>query len=144
MKFWKSFSKHAVLKQFFFVVALFAILIPIAIWDSDTQVKVSFTDTQVNVRSDRYNMSILYDDIATAELVLIPEPGEKVQDGFDNDIIRCGVWNNDTWGEYIICADLDTTYCVVARLHDGRILVFSQKDAETTESLHKTLVSYLK
>ena len=144
MKFWKSFSKRAVLKQLFFVIALFAILIPIAIWDSDTQVKVNFGETQVTVRSDRYNMTILYDDIVTAELVQMPDAGEKVQDGFDNDILICGVWRNDTWGEYTICADRDTAYCVVARLQDGRILVFSQKDDETTQELHKTLVSYLK
>ena len=141
MKFWKSFSKRAVLKQLFFVIALFAILIPIAIWDSDTQVKVNFGETQVSVRSDRYNMTILYDDIATAELVQMPDAGEKVQDGFDNDILRCGVWTNETWGEYTICADRDTASCVLVTLKDGRVFVFSQKDDSTTEQLYETLLT---
>jgi len=141
MNFWKSFPKKDVLKQLFFVLALFAVLIPIAIWDSDTQVKVSFSDTQVTARSDKYTLMIPYEDIALAELAPMAEPGEKVQDGFDNDILRCGVWTNETWGEYTICADRDTASCVLVTLKDGRVFVFSQKDDSTTEQLYETLLT---
>ena len=55
MKFWQAFSKKEVLKQLFFVLALFAILIPVAIWDSDTQVKISFTDTVIKAKSDKFS-----------------------------------------------------------------------------------------
>ena len=97
MNFWKSFSKKAVLRQMFFVLALFAILIPIAIWDSGTQVKVRFYDEDMMVKSDRYTMTVRYDQIDYAELTELAEPGEKVQDGFDNDIVRTGTWRNDVW-----------------------------------------------
>ena len=144
MKFWKSFSKTAVLKQFFFVLALFAILIPIALWDSGTQVKVRFYDDEVNVKSDRYNMTVRYDLIADAELAELAEPGEKVLDGFDNDIVRTGTWKNETWGEYSINADPDTSVCVKMTLTDGRIFVFSCKDDAKTEELYKTLMTHLR
>lgn len=143
MKFWKSFSKQAVLKQLFFVLALFVILIPLAIWDSDTQVKVSFDNDSVDVYSDKYNMNIPYDLIASAELADLAEPGEKVEDGWDNDIIRTGKWINDTWGEYYIVADLDTSNCIVMHLNDGRIFVFSSKDNQKTATHFETLQTHL-
>ena len=143
MKFWKTFSKRAVLKQMFFGIALFAILIPIAIWDSNTQVKVSFDTEAVYVSSDKYSMNIHYADIASAELAALAEPGEKVQDGYDNDILRAGVWTNDAWGEYIIVADLDATTCILLKLEDGRTLVFNRKNDKTTAEIYETLLTYL-
>ena len=143
MKFWKSFSKQAVLRQLVFVLVLFAILIPMAIWDSNTQVKVSFDTSYVYVSSDKYSMNISYEDIASAELADLAEPGEKVEDGFDNDILRAGVWYNDTWGEYIIVADLDASNCVVLHLEDGRTLVFSKKNDKATAEVYETLLTYL-
>ena len=142
MKFRELFS-HRSITQLIFVLVLFAILIPIAIWDSNTQVKVDFYDTDLSIRSDKYSMSVTYGDIVSAELADLAEPGEKVEDGFDNDIIRTGVWSNDTWGEYYICADLDATNCVVLQLTDGRIFVFSCKNNETTAEYYEQLLPHL-
>ena len=143
MKFWQSFSKKAVLRQLFFVLALFAVLIPMAFWDSDTQVKVSFESSSVYIRSDKYSMTIPYNIIDSAELADLEEPGEKVEDGFDNDIIRTGVWKNDTWGEYRIVADLDADNCIVIHLNDGRVFVFSCKNNSKTAEIYEDLQTYL-
>ena len=140
MKFRDYFS----LKHILFAVALFALLIPIAIRDSDTQVKVRFDDTSVYVNSDRFGMTVGYDLIASAALEPMGDPGEKAdEDAFDNDIVRTGLWTNGSWGEYNICADLDTGNCVVMYLHDGRVFVFSQKNDATTQEAYETLQSHL-
>ena len=144
MKFWKSFSKKAVLRQFFFVLALFALLIPVAIWDSGTQVKVKFYAEDFRIKSDRYTMTVRYDQVAEAELTALIDPGEKVEDGFDNDIVRTGTWRNDAWGVYSINADPDTTLCVKMILTDGRVFVFSSKDDVQTEDLYKTLMTHVR
>ena len=143
MKFWQSFSKKAVLKQLGFALFIFAILIPLSFWDSGRQVRVSFDDDGIFVKSKKYSMSVSYHQIASAELSKLAEPGEKLQDGFDNDILRAGMWHNDVWGEYYITADLDTSNCVVLHLDDGRIFVFSCKDDETTASYYTQLLPYL-
>lgn len=143
MKFWKSFSKKAVLRQLFFVLTLFTILIPIAIWDSNTQVKVTFDSTELYIDSDKYSMAVPYDIISSTELVTLPEAGEKVADGFDDDIIRTGVWTNSVWGEYYIVADLDVSNCIVLHLNDERIFVFSCKNEEKTAEYFNTLQTYL-
>lgn len=139
------FKDYFSLKQILFALLLFALLIPIAIWDSDTQVKVNFHADDVSIISDRYTMSIPYDIVASAQLVPLSDPGEKVEggEGFDNDIIRTGIWTNDTWGEYTVLADLDTSNCILVRLKDDRAFVFSCKDDETTAKHFETLQTYL-
>ena len=144
MNFWKSFSKKTVLRQFVFALIIVALLIPVAIWDSGTQVKVKFYEDDMLIKSDRYKMSVRYDQVANAELTELAEPGEKVKDGFDNDIVRTGTWTNEAWGEYSINADPDTTKCVVMTLTDGRIFVFSSKNDAETENLYKTLMMHLR
>ena len=143
MNFWKSIPKKAILKQFIFVLVIFALLFPIAMRDSATQVKVKFYTDDMQIKSDRYTMTVRYDMIASAELDTLGDPGEKVQDGFDNDIVRTGTWRNDVWGEYSVNADPDTSNCVVLTLTDGRIFVFSVKDDETTEEKYQALLPHL-
>ena len=137
------FKDYFSIKHMLFAVVLFAVLIPFAIRDSNNQVKVYFDDTSVSTRSNKYSMSIRYDEIERIELVALADPGEKVSDGYDDDILRAGMWNNETWGEYHITADLDTSNCVVIHLKDGRIFVFSSKNDETTAEHFATLQSHL-
>ena len=144
MKFVNFFRSHAVIKQLLFVLVLFALLIPVAIWDSNSQVKVRFGSDTVSVKCDRYSMSILYADIASAELTELAEPGEPIADCRDDDIILCGVWHNEVWGEYTIVADADATNCVKLTLNDGRILIFNRKNNEATEKDFVELQSFLK
>ena len=138
-----KFKDYFSLKHILFAVVLFAILVPFAIRDSNNQVKVSFDDTTIYTTSNRYNMSVTYAQIESIELVPLAEAGEKIEDGYDDDILRAGKWKNDTWGEYYITADLDTNNCVVMHLTDGRIFVFSSKDDETTQQHFDTLNSHL-
>ena len=137
------FTKKAALKQLLFVLFLFALLIPVAVWDSNSQVRVHFDDTSVQVKSDKYTMDIPYSEIASAELTGLAAPGEKVRDSFDDDILRTGIWRNDAWGEYCINADLDATNCVLLRLTDGRVFVISRKDNDTTREICETLLSHI-
>ena len=138
-----KFKDYFSLKHFLFAVVLFALLIPFAIKDSNNAVKVSFDDTSIHTTSNKYTMTVRYDEILSAELADLAEAGEKVRDGYDDDILRSGMWKNDTWGEYHITADLDCTNCVVMQLTDGRLFVFSRKDNATTEELYQTLQAHL-
>ena len=144
MNFWRSFSKKSALRQLLFAVVLFALAIPVAILDSSTQVKVDFGQEQVSIRSDRYNMTVRYEQIASAQLSPLAEPGEDMEDAFDNDILRAGKWHNDTWGDYYITADLDASNCIVLQLDDGRIFVFSRKNDTATSEDFRILQTHLK
>lgn len=139
MKFRDFFS----IKHILFAVCLFALFIGIAVWESNTQVEVTFESTALSVYSDRYTMNIPYDQIASAELSEVAEPGEQVENGYDDKILRAGHWKNDAWGDYYACLDLDTSNCIVVRLEDGRIFVISQKDDKETASIYETLQTHL-
>ena len=137
------FTKKAALRQLLFVVLIFALLIPTAIWDSNSQVKVRFDSDIVHIKCDRYKMDIQYSDIANAALVPMVEPGQPGKSAHDNDIVRTGTWTNEDWGEYIIVADLDTTTCIKLDLHDGRTLVFCRKNDKATAEDFELLQSHL-
>ena len=139
MKFRDYFS----VKHILFAVGLMAVMLFFAMRQSDNVVKVYFEDTNVQVTSSKYSMSIQYADIRSAELTDLAEGGERIADAFDDDILRAGVWRNDTWGEYIICADLDTTNCIVVTINDGRTMVFSRKNDATNAELYQTLQTHL-
>ena len=127
-----KFREMFVPKQIVFAIVVLAVFILLGLWDSATQVKVEFSDSVVMVDTDRYDMTIPYDLIETAELVVIPEAGVQIANGADDETLRTGLWENDTWGEHHICADLESDTCIVLRLTDGRIFVFTGKDSEET------------
>ena len=131
-------------KNLIFSVVLMTLMILFAVRQSNNTVKVSFLEEQLNVSSNKYSMSIMYSDIRSAELTALPEPGERLADAYDDDILRAGVWQNETWGEYIIVADLDATNCIKMDLNDGRTLVFSRKNNEATEKDFAELQNFLK
>lgn len=137
------FKDYFSLKHILFAVVLMALMIGFAVRQSENMVKVYFEDAEVQVVSSRFSMAIPYDMIDSADLAELAEPGEKISNGYDDDIIRSGLWKNDTWGEYNIVADLDATNCITVRLTDGRIFVFNRKDNAETFRIYETLLTYL-
>jgi len=140
MKFRDYFS----IKHILFTIVILAIFIVLAIVDSNTQVKVTFESDTVHVNSDKYNLSIPYELIQSTELIDLPEAGEEIVNGRDDQTIRSGLWKNDTWGEHDIVVDLEAENCIVVHLTDGRIFVFSIKNTEETEKTYETLQTYLR
>jgi len=137
------FRDYFSLKHIIFALVLIILMLFFAVRQSNNTVKVSFGDTSLSVTSAKYTMSILYSDIADAQLTELAEPGEEVADSYDDDILRSGEWRNDAWGNYIIVVDLDVDTCILLELNDGRTLVFSRKNDKTTIEDFETLQSYL-
>lgn len=139
MKFRDYFSP----KNIIFAAVVIALMLGFAMRQASNTVKVKFGDTSVAITSSKYNMTISYEDIVSVELADMADPGEKGPDGYDDEILRAGDWTNDAWGEYYICAYLETSKCVVIEVEDGRTMVFSKKNDKTTAELYETLLTYL-
>ena len=137
------FRDYFSLKHILFAIGLIALMLFFAFRQSNNTVKVSFGDTSLSVTSAKYTMSILYSDITDAQLTELAEPGEEVADSYDDDILRSGQWHNDTWGDYIIVADLDVDTCILLQISDGRTLVFSRKNNTATAEDFAKLQNYL-
>ncbi len=137
-KFWKLVSK----KDLLFGILIFAVVIGMGIYDSTHKVAVSFTETYVEINVNDYSMNIPFELIYSISLTQMPDRGSVV-DGSDDMQVRTGIWNNETWGEYYVCANLNSTSCIVTELTDGRIFVFTASNNKKTESAYDTLMAYL-
>ena len=138
------FRDYFALKHILFATALMGLMILFAIRQSNNTVKVYFEQDQVVATSAKYSLGMPYDQIASAKLTELPFEGDRVASAYDDDTLRAGVWNNETWGEYYIVCDLDAKNCIEVTLTDGRIFVFSRKDNATTEADYQTLLEHLK
>lgn len=142
MKFLEMLKNKIAVRYLIFGLLLFGFTIGASYIDSANDVEATFGSSEVKIKSDYYQMTIRYEDIARAELVQLPDAGTVV-DGKDTMVLRYGAWTNDVWGKYYICADLDCTNCIAVYIHDGRVLVFSSKNNATTEMLYEQLQSYI-
>jgi len=134
-KIWNSQLGRNVL----FVIILFAMAMFMGKCDSDNAVRIHSDDTLIAVNSKTYSMNIPYDIITELTLENVPDLG-MVINGKNNDSLRTGVWNNDTWGEYHLCLDPDASTCIVAYLNDGRTFVFNRKNAEETQLVYREIL----
>ena len=142
MGFWKKIKMLVPLKHVMFILFLTAAMLAIAFYDSAEDIKVTIEPESVTIKATGYTMNIPYEMIETMELVDMPDGGSVIC-GKDDLVVRYGNWENEAWGEYFICADLDATKCIVAHLDDGRIFVFSRKSNTETETIFKGLLPYV-
>lgn len=142
MKFWEKFWKLVSRKDLVFGILLFAVVIGMTVYETYHKVTVEFSDTAVDIRTSKYSMNIPYDQVESIELVELPDAGQ-VLDVTDDMTARTGLWKNEIWGEYYICADLNAPSCIVVHLKDGRIFVFSRRNNEETHKLYESFLNML-
>lgn len=142
MGFWKKIKMLVPLKHVVFVLVLMAAMLAIAFYDSAEDIKVTIEPESVTIKATGYTMNIPYEMIESMELADMPKEGTIIS-GKDDLVVRYGNWENEAWGEYFICADLDATKCIVAHLDDGRVFVFSRKSNQETETIFENLQSYV-
>lgn len=133
-KFWKLVSR----KDLVFGIVLFAVVIGMGLMDASNKIEVTFQENSLDVVSKRYSMNIPYDMIRSVALTEGVEPGTVI-DGFDDMSIRTGEWENEAWGQYVVCAVPEISMIAVT-LEDDRMFVFNRLDDETTKQLYETLL----
>ena len=136
-KFWQVLSK----KDFIFGIIIL-ILVVIISFKPSNKVRFSFEEDSVDIKTTRYTMNIPYHMIDSALLVEKPDMGQKV-DGFTDDIIATGIWENEAWGEYTACIEVATDNCIVIGLTDGRSFVVSRRDNEETQKVFEELQTHI-
>jgi len=142
VKFWQKFWQLVSRKDLVFGTLLFVVVIAMGVYETCNKVTVTFSETAVDISTSKYSMNIPYELVESAELTPLPEAGQVI-DGTDDMAARTGHWKNSQWGEYYICADLNSPDCVAVRLKDGRLFAFSRRSAEVTRELYELLRSGL-
>ena len=136
-KFWYVVSK----KDFIFGLVVFALAILISLKPSN-KVRVKFDETSVDIVTTKYSMNVPYNMVDSISLTDKPELGTQI-DGYNDNIVAYGIWENDTWGEYTACIEGATDNCIVISLTDGRTFVISRRDNEETQRVFEEFQTYV-
>ena len=136
-KFWQIVSK----KDLIFGIIVFSLVILISFKPSN-KVRFSFAEDSVDIRSTKYSMNIPYDMVESLELVSKPDMGIEI-DGYTDNIIANGLWENEAWGEYTCCLEVYTDNCILVHLTDGRLFVLSRRDNAETQRVYEEFLTYL-
>ncbi len=137
-KFWQVVSKKDLI--FGIIVLILALIIS---FKPSNKVRFSFGEDAVDINTTKYSMNIPYNMILDITLEQKPDMGSKV-DGFTDDIIATGTWQNEAWGEYTACIEVATDNCIVLGLTDGRTFVVSRRDNEETQRVFEEFQNHLK
>ena len=140
--YFKKLKQLFSLKDLLFTLLLFTIIIAMAFCKGENLLDVTVGEDAVDLSMSRYSMNIPYDMIESLEVADVCKD-DKIVNGVADIAIRTGQWSNADWGEYSACVDLQTSKCVVARLNDGRIFVFSYKSDAKTVELYESILAHL-
>ena len=83
----KKFLNTYAGRYLIFGLCLFAVVIGVAMVEAHFRIDVAMTDTEITIHSNRYNLRVEYDLIASAELVEMPDRGDAI-DGKDETTIK--------------------------------------------------------
>ena len=125
-----------------FTVLLFALIITFAFCRAEDMIRVEFGEEALDVVTNRYSMNIPYDMVESVEIGEV-DPDDELIQGKGDIAMRTGLCSNKDWGEYYGILDLQTGKCVLIRLNDGRLFVFSHKSDEKVMEDFNTLRSHL-
>ena len=136
-KFWQVVSKKDLI--FGLIILLLTMIIS---FKPSNKIRFSFEEDSVDIKTTKFSMNIPYDMVRSAELTDKPHMGSQI-DGYTDNIVAYGIWENDVWGEYTACVEVYTDNCIVIHLTDGRIFVVSRRDNEETVKVFEEFQNHI-
>ena len=125
-----------------FTLLLFALILTVAFCRAEDMIKVNFGEEALDVVTNRYSLNIPYDMVESVEIGQLDKDDEIIK-GKGDIALRTGHCLNKDWGEYYGIIDLQTSKCVLIRLNDGRLFVYSHKSDEKVQQDCEMLLSHL-
>lgn len=86
--------------------------------------------------------TIHYADVTDIELMEHPNFGTCIRGG-STSFWHYGQWENETWGQYTLCASTEPTLCIVMHTADKTYVLCYESD-KTTAALYDSLLQMLK
>ena len=125
-----------------FTVLLFTLILTVAFCRAEDMIQVNFGEDALDVVTNRYSMNVPYEMIESVEVGILDKDDEIIE-GKGDIALRTGHCTNKDWGEYYGIIDLQTSNCVLIRLKDGRLFIFSHMSDEKVQNDAATLQTYL-
>ncbi len=89
-----------------------------------------------------YVREIRYEDILSARLVELSDPGTAVG-GFSSGKYRCGTWESPELGAIEAFITVKCETCVLLRLTNGESFIFNYNDSSSTKGVYELLLRNL-
>ena len=106
-------------------------------------ISLNFGENELTLSASDFDWFIPYDEIESLELTDFPEPGTVI-DGSEKRTLCCGTWENETFGEYTLCADPRIGNCIVIRRESGDVYVMNYENSDSTGQLHQMFTDLLR
>lgn len=132
-------AKH---KNLIFVALLLAIMLFYIFSGGSVGISLDFGEDALTLSASEYDWVIPYEQVQSLELTALPHTGRMIE-GSDKRTLRCGTWENETWGEYVLCIDPRIDSCIVVTMNSGEVYVLNYENSDSTGQLHKMFTELL-
>ncbi len=123
------------LKNFLWLVLVLVIFGVITFFRGNSSMYLDFDDNSITVSAPKDFVYIVpFENISDIELIEEFDSGIMVN-GNKNRNFLWGIWENDTLGQYTLCAYKKINNAIIVKETNGNILVFNYESEETTASL---------
>lgn len=129
-------------KNFTFIILILAIVLFYIFSGGSVGISLDFGEDALTLSAADYDWTIPYDQIQSLELAELPNTATTTE-GVDKRTLRCGTWENDIWGEFILCIDPRIDPCIVITMESGDIYVLNYENYDSTVQLHKMFTNLL-
>lgn len=129
-------------KNLFFVFAILAVVVFYILSGGSVGISLDFGEDALTISAEKYDHTIVYDEIEKLELASLAEPGTLIE-GADKRNLRYGRWENEAFGEYCQCVTPKVNECIVITTKSGGIYLVNYQDPESTAALYKMFTELL-
>lgn len=90
----------------------------------------------------KFSIVVEYDSIDSLELVELTDAGTLISGG-ENRSYFWGTWENDTWGQYTLCAAKKVDTAILITTQDHELIVFDDYSNDTTAEMFQMFTELL-
>lgn len=116
-----------------------------SLFRSGEPMELAFRDDEMTITGPEgapFAVAIPYQDIRSVSESKAPDPGVCLE-GLDTERCRFGVWRNDAYGDYTLCASPHISSYIVLKTADG-VVAFNYENDDSTHHLYLALVDLLR
>lgn len=129
-------------KNLVFIILILAVVLFYTFSGGSVGASLDFGEEALTLSASNYDWEIPYDQISALKLTGLPDTGTLIE-GSEKKNLCCGTWENETWGEYILCINPKIDQCIIITTGDGSVYVLNYENAEATQQLHKMFTELL-
>lgn len=129
-------------KNSIFIILILSIMLFYIFSGGSVGISLDFGEEALTLSAADNDWQIPYDQIASLKLTELPNTGAMME-GIEKRTLRCGIWENEVWGQYTLCIDPRIDRCIIVTMNSGDVYVLNYESNESTVQLHQMFTDLL-